>query len=272
MGDLPQFDIPAAIRHNNSHSAREIDSNRESVLVATYQHANDLTVDGQFGPITARHVDAEYARQVELAKPKAPPKTATAEAWPRFDNPLITHRPRSRSEIIKIFGDPGRKRETADPAWVRENIVELHGNDRIPEIPERLYFKCHRLLEPTFREAHRRAGIVCPDYKITSAACFVFRHMRHNPELDLSLHSWAIAEDINPDDNAARYFGYDEDGPEPWTAEWNRLWPRGLPQAFVEAFESVGFRWGGRWRAPAGKKGFRDPMHFEFVGAAEFAA
>jgi hypothetical protein len=112
------------------------------------------------------------------------------------------------------------------------------------------------LIEPTMREAFRRANAAAPGY-ITRAASYVHRRVRHEAGAPLSYHAWGIAVDINSADNGGRYIARP---PAPWSEEWMRLWPRGVPEGVVEAFESVGFRWGGRW------KGYVDNMHFEWVG------
>jgi hypothetical protein len=167
--------------------------------------------------------------------------------------------PSSRHETIEVYGDPtrgGLYLKVPDPHWVKDHIVELHGDDRIPEIPERFYFQCHRLVEPSVRAAFTRAKGACPEYVVKVAASFVFRHMRHDPRLPLSVHSFGAAVDIDPDDNQAQSFPHGHT-PEPWSESWMHFWPHGLPQAYVEAWEAEGWEWGGRW------PGFVDPMHFQ---------
>ncbi|HEX7095164.1 MAG TPA: M15 family metallopeptidase [Acidimicrobiales bacterium] len=260
-----KIDVAKATQYNGQQ--KPLSPEEQAMAIAGFQYAVGLDVDGKAGPKTRAVIASELSHQ----GPVTPAAHPTLPPWPRFDGPL-TMRPRSRSEVIKIFGDPGTKRATPDPAWEKASIVELHGANAIPEIPAKLYFKCHRLAEPYIREAFRRAHIAVPGYPINEhTASYVFRHMRHNPELPLSLHSWGIAFDVSYDLNPAQYFDVDEDGPEPWTPEWNKLFPKSMPQPFVEAIESVGFRWGGRWRAAAGKRGFKDLMHFELCGPGDVA-
>ena len=132
---------------------------------------------------------------------------------------------------------------------------------------ERYYFQCHRLCEPDMRLALESVVLKCPGY-VKTAGSFVFRRMRHDTieraaaehraPMPLSVHSWGAALDLNASDNFSHTFhGHT---PEPWSSEWNRIWPRGVTRDIVAIFESIGFRWGGRW------KGFVDPMHFELVG------
>ena len=175
------------------------------------------------------------------------------DAVPGFDGPL-DRIPRNRAEVMQMFGNPGKG--SPDPAWVKANIITVRD---LPGVPHKWYFQTHRLVEPYIREAFRRALLADPDYEIERAASFVFRHMRHDPKLPLSMHSWGIAFDVDPGLNPAVTFPAGKT-PAPWSKAWNKQWPRGLSQPFVEAIESVGFAWGGRWR------GYCDPMHFEFVG------
>lgn len=192
--------------------------------------------------------------------------------WPRFTGPL-DELPRDRNDILRTFGDPrlrgadGVPVGQPDPAWERRNIVELHGSDRLPGVPERLYFHCHRLAEPYIREALRRATVICPDYALYQAASYVYRHMRHDPKRALSLHSWGIAVDVNSRDNRGIEYKRGEKVPKYFSDDWKRTWPRGVPRTFVDAFLSVGFTWGGDWDGDGRSDDhtFLDPMHFELT-------
>jgi hypothetical protein len=192
--------------------------------------------------------------------------------WPAFDGPL-TDRPDNRAQVIKTFGDPTRNGQylrVCNPKWREDHIVDCYHEDAIVGL-ERFDFQCHKLAEPYFREAFRRAFEATPDY-IDRAASFVFRHIRHDPKRPLSMHSWGIAGDINSDDNGAVYFQskkYPFPRPEPWSEKWVEIWPHGVPPEVVEAFESCGFRWGGRWGGSGSKDDFCDPMHFELCGPGD---
>lgn len=162
----------------------------------------------------------------------------------------------TQTQLIERYGDPGVGREDFDPAWRKANTVTRQGKNALPGVPPRFYFECHRLAVGRIAAAFGAAQIACPDYKIATAASFVFRHMRHDVRAPLSWHSWGVAVDIDAPKNGGVSFPVGKE-PKPWSAAWRKLWPNGLPQAFVEAFEANGFEWGGRWR------GYVDPMHFQ---------
>jgi len=75
------------------------------------------------------------------------------------------------------------------------------------------------------------------DGEVKQFGCFAPRHMMHNRDNPLSVHSWAAAVDINWDTNGV---GMEGD----------------LDPGIVQAFEMYGWVWGGRWRT-------KDPMHFQ---------
>ncbi len=162
--------------------------------------------------------------------------------------------PTNRAEVYELFGNPGDK--TLDPAWERKNILN---KVMIPGVPNKT--RLHRLAQPYVLEAFKRAQAAAPDHKIILVGGFNYRHQRHDTDLPLSYHSWGIAVDVNPAQNAGKYAKDFPGGkiPKPFSKEWREAYPEGLPEEFVRAFCSVGFSWGGDW------KSFCDPMHFELV-------
>lgn len=209
-----------------------------AILTARYQAAEGLEIDGKYGPLTKADVMG-YASAIEDVQEVEPPA--------------------SKSERIATFGDPGRPNSPQGVNFYNANIVVVD----MPGVPHR--FRCHRLLEPTFREIFIRLQSECPEFVIKSAGCYNHRHMRHDSSMPLSTHSWGIAVDINPSANWYRKYP-NRNGPKPFSTEWWRIWDPNDPddgnqvvtEAVVNIFEAAGFIWGGRWTR------FVDTMHFQF--------
>ncbi len=236
-----------------SYNRREMDAGDLTWEMITklgrhWQETHGLKADGYIGPST----------QSSLMPPEPPKPPPSDVVWTPWDGPLRSQ-PRSRTEVYEMFGNPGVG--DADQAWVRENIIECHGNTRLPGVPSKWYVKLNKHIEPYAREALRRASISSA-YEIERFGGFVFRHQRHDSSQPLSYHSWGICFDVNSSDNGAKSYKAGE-APVPWSAEWMRIWPKGVDEAFVLAMESCGFSWGGRWST------FVDPMHFQFTGDAQ---
>lgn len=238
-------------------------------LVRHWQVSHGLTVDGKAGPETLSSIEEAGIANGDtepgipmLGTPEDqhdPPRTAP---WPEFRSSLLPCIPRSRLEITSFLGHPGPVSKP-DKKWRKANIISLRdlpGVDRWVDI--------HRLVEDILREGLRRVR-VRSSYKITRCGGFVHRHIRRDPDRELSLHSFGESVDINPADNKARRMPRGS-APEPWSPKWMRLWPNGVDRDLVEAMESVGFTWGGVWGSRGGdfsERAFRasliDPMHFE---------
>lgn len=241
------IDFKKAIAFNKAEQAAgRFTDEMIATLVAAWQGNHELVPDGCCGKATQASISTLIDNRTEAAPAK----------WPAFDGPLYKQ-PQNRSEVYRIFGNPGTG--AVDGDWYKANIVTTRN---LPGVPSKWYFEVNKFVEPYLREGLRRAKLACPNYQIDRAASFVFRHMRHDPSMPLSYHSWGIAADIDPDLNFSKTFATGKT-PKPWSAEWKKIWPNGLPQAFVEAMESVGFQWGGRW------VGYCDPMHYQFVGGAD---
>lgn len=107
-------------------------------------------------------------------------------------------------------------------------------NQAIPELPNRLY--CNKDLKEPLLKAFRNLidrDLAC--HIMTWDGCFNIRLKRGGSTY--SLHSWAIAIDIN--------------------AAWNGFGDRPqMPKEVVKCFTDAGFEWGGTWSKP-------DGMHFQ---------
>jgi len=111
-------------------------------------------------------------------------------------------------------------------------------------------FAVHRkIAEPLRRVAKRVADAMRHDPTLarffeSPGGTFNWRRIAGTDEL--SMHSWAIAIDL--DTKRSNY----------WRNERPPLaWKNAYPQAIVDAFEAEGFIWGGRWY-------HFDTMHFEY--------
>lgn len=237
--------------------AGEITMEHLTMMTLAYQRSRvDLSDDAWCGPLTRGTLDNLYTEIFDETAPAI---------WNPWDGPL-DQQPTNRKTVYEIFGDPGLR--TEDFLWRRQNIIECHerhGN-RLPGVPSKWWVSVHRLVEPYLREALRRAQLSCPDYEIERIGCYVWRPIRHVVGNPLSLHSWGIAVDIDPQYNRAVTFKKGQ-VPEAWTPEWMKIWPKGLSRKFVEAMQSCGFCWGSDWDGDGltHDHTFQDPMHFEWV-------
>lgn len=105
----------------------------------------------------------------------------------------------------------------------------------------------NKKIEPMLRAALEMCEAI-GGYTITKIGCFAPRAKRSNS--DLSLHSWGVAVDINPDTNPPLRIR---------TAADLERRKRDIPDEWVEAFKSIGWTWGGDFRS------FYDPMHFQWA-------
>jgi hypothetical protein len=109
-------------------------------------------------------------------------------------------------------------------------------NNAIPALPNKIY--CNKImpamLEKAFRNIIDRG--LAKEFK-TWDGCFNIRKKRGLSTM--SLHSWAVAVDLN--------------------AAWNQLAKEPtLSKRFVECFLAAGFEWGGLWIR-------KDGMHFQIA-------
>lgn len=139
-------------------------------------------------------------------------------------------------DLIKLFGEPWIE------GWRKSYLTQC-------EVPEKLrhvqgwqkgYFWCHRLAEPFFFKALIKIADkedLCK-YLKTFDGCYCVRKKRGNSN-QWSVHSWAIAYDLNADENPMGHEG-------------------NMPEDIARIHEELGFVWGGRWQT-------KDKMHFQLV-------
>lgn len=182
------------------------------VSVKAFQKKAALKPDGKCGPRTLRNFDL-----VERGLPPIPESRARVSlVYGAFK---FTPRPTGR--LIDI-----------SPAWVAFHIrsFKLHTGKTI-----RLHKDVGAEFVALFEAACKAAG-TAPK----SVQTFVPRFT--NGTRKLSMHSWGIAVDFDPDNNPMGGHG-----------SWMRT---AAGQAFVAVFEAAGWTWGGRWR-------MKDDMHFQ---------
>lgn len=126
----------------------------------------------------------------------------------------------------KKYGEP--KKENNLAMWDVPSHLE------IGVIPKKLY--CNKdLIIPLTRAFGNLIERGFVSELLTWSGCFDIRKQRGGKEM--SLHSWAVAVDIN--------------------AAWNPLGKKPVLSAgFVMCFADAGFDWGGTWKRP-------DGMHFQ---------
>lgn len=184
--------------------------------VAGFQRVAGLDADGLMGPRTA----AEAAR-VKAGGCAVPDQARVRAVYGDFKYT------EAKGGAIAI-----------DPEWARSNIrmVRLHDNK---------VRWMHRLVAEEFTALYKKACEVS-GYTPKQAQTYVPRHTLWNPSKPLSMHSWGIAVDFDPQRN--RMGGTDgvTHGPSML---------RKHPE-FVKVFEDAGWEWGGRWR-------MQDDMHFQ---------
>jgi hypothetical protein len=165
---------------------------------------------------------------------------AAAETEPR----LVA--PHGLDEIITAFGDIYEYIGTDGQLEARWQVDVL---ERVTlPFPLRLSWDLSRTI--TQMTCHRRmtrgfaAAFACIQERglqsrITSlGGCFAFRPQRTGKKL--SVHSWGIAIDLNPETNPQGSAG-------------------DMDAGLIEIFREIGFEWGGDWQGKT-----CDPMHFQF--------
>ena len=135
------------------------------------------------------------------------------------------------NDCIKKYGYPDLVMErTHLQLWV----IPKHIAEAIPELPRRIYCNSD-LIEPLTKAFEKLIERDLACYIMTWDGCFNIRKKRGGNSL--SLHSWAIAIDVN-----AAWNGFNQN-------------PQ-LDLRVVQCFVDSGFDWGGEWNKP-------DGMHFQ---------
>jgi len=154
-------------------------------------------------------------------------------------------------------------------------------------------------VEPYLKEALRRADLLGQLKGVERIGSYNHRHIRHDPNMPLSYHSWGAAVDIDPTKNSSKYRAKNWDAkmkrgpvPPPFSKQWQELWPTGVSYSIVRIFKACGFTWGGDWgkddwdvfiqshgvgydaskivgtftEESWNNVSYIDPMHFELIG------
>ena len=145
--------------------------------------------------------------------------------------------PHGLSEVRRVFGDIRVVDGIVMPqSW--EDVHMVLVNDLPGYSGHKVYL--NKAIEDPLREALTACAMLNDGYLIKHLGCFAPRAKRGHPD-EISLHSFGIAVDINPDQNPR-----------------GNPMVRDIPDAWVAEFERVGWTWGGRFPTA-------DGMHFQYA-------
>ena len=151
--------------------------------------------------------------------------------------------PKTLGQIKAEFGsftftDGDNGTVTVDPDWVAANLVmiKLFDGNKV---------RLHKKLASNFADIYQKA-VTQGDFHPKRILGFQPRHVLSDPTRKLSLHSYGIAVDFDPQDNP-------RSGTIPGTISDH--------PGFISAFTDAGWSWGGNWTG-----GDRDSMHFQYAG------
>ena len=259
------IDVAAAVAANDKLlglSGLPLNTRRRTVaMLLAWQEAHGLEPDGIYDRATEESLNTAL---LEIDEPDTiagePDDVAIVHSAGAPFLPWPGPTPMTSAQWYAKAGTPGPK----GSAWDLASIVDARGLDeRKTKKGEPGYTGVHCLALPYANEAIARVRLT--GYRLVSVGGYVYRRIRHQKTGPLSKHASGLALDLNSNANFGKTFGVNEDGPEPFSKEWNRIWdsPLAITPEAVQAMESCGWKWGGRWRAPKGKRGFRDPMHWQ---------
>lgn len=184
--------------------------------VSAFQEKTGLDADGAMGPATVAQ-----ARRVRAGKVPIP----------------------EQGKVRAVYGD-FKYRELSngaieiDKEWARQNITSVKLWDNKTRW-------MHKLIAAEFAALYK-AACEASNYHPTSVQTYVPRHTLWNPDKPLSMHSWGIAVDFDPQRNRMG-------GTDGVTKGLSML--RKHPE-FIKVFTDAGWTWGGAWN-------MKDDMHFQ---------
>lgn len=197
-------------------------------------------IDGEFGPITERGVllfqKSKGLKEDGVVGPKTWAALEIRDA--PADSGKAPRRPKTYADVKAIFGDP------LSAGWQAANLAFCEVAPtlkafRIKKGSTARGFYCHKLLVGVFQKVFEDIvlGGLTDEIK-TFDGCFNIRKIRGSAT-NMSLHSWAIAIDLN-------YKGNELGNPAPQ-----------MSPDVIAVFKKHGFYWGGNFKR-------RDGMHFEY--------
>lgn len=152
----------------------------------------------------------------------------------------------TQQKLIQKYGDPTIERKTFEILNLQLWDIPLYYNTMIPALPNRLY--CHKdLINPLAIVFEQLCSSGLYREIRTFDGCFNVRLIRGSKKA-LSIHSWALAIDLNAADNPLNY--------SKEKARSEGLKP--FSDAFDEVFRSNGFTCGIDFNR-------KDGMHFEYT-------
>ncbi len=145
--------------------------------------------------------------------------------------------PNGIAEIEKVFGkiefeSNGDGSIKITNGWDKDHIVHV----TFPVVGRHAV---HKLMVDPFMAVFQELEALGLGPLIKRFEVWCPRHQMWTPGKPLSIHSWAIGADVNPETNMPGKVG-------------------DLDPRVVAVFEKHGFKWGGRWK-------HRDDMHFQFA-------
>lgn len=198
-------------------------------------------VDGITGPITG------YALANAILDGKVDTKQPD---WIKFKKDIVLGQP-TRRTINEVYGTPKYKEgpkkgaiTILNPTEWRKNFteIELQASDGGKTFKLLVNRKIALSLLCAFAEIkkYNRTLPAEQQWNPKVLQCYCPRHMRWDAAFDLTVHTWAAALDVDPQQNGVGMKG-------------------NIPAWVIAILQSWGATWGGEW------KSYPDPMHFQWM-------